>query len=371
MKVKLKGNLCLSMSMALAMAVSLLTATNASAQSQTAQSAMVNVTFNGDSYLIEGTTTWSFNKPLAATYYTNLWDGISPVVTCTGGGSNCVTAPPTPAAAAPDANSLSQHAQAQRCVFFYGGDLASASYTQQVIVSIASGINKGNWKFTYTYGITPNSPGSVAAETAWSSVVDSTTVDVGFTGFVASESFLKQSNKNKYSFTMVDGGVTRARDVSATLQKSDGLGGWTDVSTLDLNNLDTDLDTFNDALAIVPAGLDFTYFANGGTFGNSAVFGALHSSSGKPGNLVTNILKGISDGSSFVDNFAGNDNDLASGNVHGGPFSGTFYGISSDGSYRVKITGTLKGNGGSASDLGFTVGSSSVVIGGCPAPVLP
>jgi hypothetical protein len=372
MKVTLKGKFCLSASMALAMAVSFLSPTNASAQVQNAQSAMVDVTFDSSAYQIDGTTTWTYDRDLAETYYLNAWNGSAPVRGCSGGGANgCVTPPATPSAPAPLPNPLTQHAQQERCTFFSAGTLISNSYTQSVVINVnGSGIpaaQKGNWTYVFTYAVTPLTPGTVAAYTAWTSEVETTTVDVAFTGFVASESFQKQGSRSKYSFTMVDSGVSRARNVVATLQKADGLGGWIDIAIADLNNVDTDADLVNDALAIAPALTNFTYFGNGGIFGNSAVFAALHATGNKLANAVDNIVKGISDGSSFVDNFAGNDNDLASGNVHGGPFASTFLGLSDSGDYRVRVSGALKGNSGLA-DLGFSVGSSSVVIGGCTLP---
>ena len=65
-------------------------------------------------------------------------------------------------------------------------------------------------------------------------------MNLGFSGFVASESYQKQSNRHKYSFTMVDGGNTRARNVSASLMKDSAT-----LASLDLNNVDTDEDTIN------------------------------------------------------------------------------------------------------------------------------
>ena len=43
---------------------------------------------------------------------------------------------------------------------------------------------------------------------------------------------------------MVDGGITRARNVSASLMK-----GSETLASLDLNNVDTDGDTFSDGLS--------------------------------------------------------------------------------------------------------------------------
>ena len=60
-------------------------------------------------------------------------------------------------------------------------------------------------KFTYTYAITPTQ--AVAPETAWTSEVNRGSVNLGFSGFVASESYQKQSTRHKGPFTMVDGSL--------------------------------------------------------------------------------------------------------------------------------------------------------------------
>jgi hypothetical protein len=349
------------------------TSISAFGQTQTAQSAMASITLDSIAYQIEGTTTWTFHRGnhndadltgTAMSYYTNSWDGSGPVVTCNGGGQNgCATAPSTPPAPAAAALEVQQQAQTDRCVFFFGGNLTGHSYTQVVQVNVNSPApvaQRGNWKFTYTYNVTPQAPGSVTSRTAWTSESTGGTVNVGFTGFVASESFMKQSNRNKYSFTMIDGGVTRARNVWATLSGPAS-------GSIDLNNVDTDLDLVNDALAVGPATADFSYFANGGIFGNSAVFGALHAAGRKPANSASNILNGVNDTAVYVDDFAGNNNDLAAGNVHTGPFAGSFPGLTQAGNYVITVSGTLKGNSSSA-DLGFSVTSNIVSIGGCSIP---
>jgi hypothetical protein len=77
-------------------------------------------------------------------------------------------------------------------------------------------------------------------------------------------------------------------------------------------------------------------------------------------------VKGIADGTP-LDNFAGNDNDLTAGNVHIGPYSGSFDGLTEPGDYTVVVAGSLKGNGSSA-DFGFSVNSNLIQIGGCSVP---
>jgi hypothetical protein len=355
--------------MAATLVVGSLLAVSASAQTQTAQSAMVALTPDSQAYEIAGTTTWTFNRGnqndadltgLAMSYYTNVWDGVVPTLTCTGGGSNgCVTPPAAPAAPAPKPNELQQQAQGDRCTFFFGGTLGATTYTQGVTVNVGGpgtpAAQKGNWTFTYTYAITPIQ--AVDPQTAWTSEVTGGSVNLGFGGFVASESYQKQSNRHKYSFTMVDGGITRARNVSASLMKDSAT-----LASLDLNNVDTDLNGINDGLTVAGAVNDFFYFANGGIFGNSSVFSALHAPARKSENSVVNIVTGID--ATPADNFAGNNNDLAAGNVHLGPYSGSFNGLTEPGDYTVVVAGTLKGNSSSA-DFGFSVTSSLIQIGGC------
>ena len=132
--------------------VLVMSAASASAQTQTAQSAMVALTPDSVAYEIAGTITWTFNRGnhndvdltgTAMSYYTNLWDGAAPTVTCTGGGQNgCVTAPAAPAAPAPLSVELQQRAQADRCTFFSGGTLGTGTYTQVVTVNVNSGAQR-------------------------------------------------------------------------------------------------------------------------------------------------------------------------------------------------------------------------------------
>jgi hypothetical protein len=228
---------------------------------------------------------------------------------------------------------------------------------------VAQGATKGNWDFTFTYEVAPKDL-TVAPRTAWTYEDIGGSVNIDFSGFVASESYQKQANRQKYSFTMVDGGITRARNVSASLTKDSAT-----LASLNLNNVDTNGDIIiddNDGLAVVSAVDNFDYFANGGVFGNSAVFSALHAPAKKSANSVVNIVKGIADATS-ADNFAGNDNDLAAGNVHIGPYSGSFDGLTEPGNYTVVVAGSLKGNSSSA-DFGFSVTSNLIQIGGCSVP---
>jgi hypothetical protein len=120
------------------------------------------------------------------------------------------------------------------------------------------------------------------------------------------------------------------------------------------------------SLAVTAAAVDFQYAGNGGVFGKSSVYGALHAPGYKSANWVSAILNGTSDGSAYVDNFHGNNNDLLAGNVHQAAFDGAFPGLTDGGDYRTVVSGTIKGNGGSASQA-FSISENNLVIGGCSA----
>ncbi len=327
------------------------------AASQTAQSAMVEITPAEDIFKIEGTITWTYHRDSAETYYTNAWNGVAPTVSPNK--TTTETAPTAPDAPAPDGNKLRQHAQAQRTVFFCGGDLESGdTYTQTDTKDNGkTGKDKIIWTYTYTYTITPNPEHeSVEPHTFWTSVETGGTVDITFSGFISSESYMKNGTKTKYSFTLTEpdplGGspLSRVHDVSAQLQKSDGLGGWTDVGDpIDLTN-------GVGTLPVVSTAADYSYFGNAGFFGNSAVYGALHVDGYRPATMVLDIL--------LSDNFANNDNDLTSGSVHQADYNGIFEGITDEGDYRIQVSGTIKGNSANATGQDFTVDSNIIINGG-------
>jgi len=188
----------------------------------------------------------------------------------------------------------------------------------------------------------------VAAGTCWTCEETGGTVDVGFTGFVSSESYLKQRTFDKYSFTLLDSlGASRVLGATAQLQKFNGIT-WDNVGSAIV---------FTDPLPVTSTVNDYSYFGNAGVFGNSAVFGALHASGGgKPATNVSAIL--------LEDTFTNNNNDLTTGNVHEADYSGSFPGLSEAGSYQVVISGTVKDNAGTGAEP-FSVSSSQIIIGGC------
>lgn len=333
---------------------------------QTAQSIMVSVTPDNTSYEIEGTVTWTYQRNTCAvgeyTANSGVWNNLTP--TCTGGGPggvNCLAAnqpavPSAPAIPTTGPNSIANHAQDDRCAFFCGGNVPGWNYTQTRTVNGRNGF--GNWTFTYDY--TTTGAGVVLPNTCWNSVETGGTVDIGFDGFVCSESFQKQSTRNKYSFTLLGPEGSRVYNVQVALQKFDG----TNWETVEGPTPVAETDLVTGQLPVASASENFSYFGNGGVFGNAAVFAFLHAQSGKAANTVHEILNGFSDGA-IADNFAGNNNDLAAGNVHVAEFTGEWLGLTEPGSYRTMVTGTLKGNTGGAAGPGFAVTSDVQVIGGC------
>jgi hypothetical protein len=346
----------------LALALTLVVAPRAhaaSSPSQTAQCIMVNTVLPTLAFQINGTTTWTFGKDCAEANYTasaGTWNGSPP--SCDGSATNCAVSntPPVPTAPAPDAhgpNSIEHHAQQDRCTYFCGGTLDGWTYTQ---TATATGLNgHGNFTFTYNYSVSPNTA-TVAAGTCWSCQETGGTVDVDFTGFISSESFLNNRNTGtkKYSFTLLADGVSRVSGVTAQLQYSaDG-------------NFDDTVDvgspvTFTDPLPVTSTLNDYIYYSNTSVFGNSAVYSFLDAPT--PGNnlggrLVSTIL------TTSPDNFAGNNNDLANGNVQEADYSGSFTGLTQVGTYRISVSGTVKDNFGTGLQP-FSVTSSNVIIGGC------
>ena len=319
---------------------------------------MVKTTLDGTAYQITETVTWANSHSCELTHYTNTWDGNAPTITCNGGGQNgCVTPPATPAAPAANNGKINAVAGGDDCTFYFGGPLSSDSYTQDVTVLLALRLRpgqRGTWKFTYTYNVTPTTP-TVDPATCWTcSVNNSGAVDVNFTGFISSESFLRNNNTNtqKYSFTLGD----RVLNVTAQLQMFDGTG-WNDVGSPIV---------YASPLAVTASVNDYNYYGNAGYFGNSAVYSFLDTAT--PGNnlggrSINTIL------TTSPDNFVGNNNDLASGNVQEADVSGLFTGVT-DGTYRIVVSGSVKENAGTAVE-GFSVNSTVVNVNGCTSDTLP
>lgn len=288
------------------------------AQTQTAQSAMVQINLDSGAYQIEGEIEWSYDwssqtAAVAAfdTYFT---------IEAVGSPSTSQLNP-----------AKHKAMQDNKCNFFCGTPLETVTHP--------GGTN--HWKCV------PKAPGQYDPYTGWTSeITGGGPVEVGFDGFVSSESFQLQKNgRYKYSFTLLNSDLTsRAQNVAAWLEKWDAITStWTIEGMVPYGTLP------------VSASSDYEYNGNGGAFGNAAVFGALHTDTGLGSALVSSILAS--------DNFAGNDGDLSAGEVHHADYAGSFS-IADEGSYRIVITGVIKGNNAKTTQS-FEVTSELIVIGGC------
>jgi hypothetical protein len=248
------------------------------------------------------------------------------------------------------------------CTFFCGGNLSSDTYTKTNQQTTGSGANRATYTYTYTYNKVVG--GSVDPQSCYNcSATTSGGVDAQFCGFIAGESFVLKNNgpwTKKYSFTLKDDlGLSRVINVYATLQRSDDGGStWSDVqgpSLVDTSTIvscgkptDSEDGTFCDGLGPV---VDYLYSGNGGTFGDATAKLQLHPPLAAA--LTNDIMNGVSPSQ---DNFTGNNNDLCSSSQTA-PFFVSFPGITTEGLYRVHMTGTIKGNGG-FTDVQFNVDSN-------------
>jgi hypothetical protein len=362
-----RGQMILVRLLAILLLVASVPVAFAASPSETAQSIMVSVTPDDTAYEIVGTITWTFQRGVAGApgcamdAYTNTKIAGPFFVGCGGGGPggvNCAAgnAPSadTIAAAEPAPNDIKreQQAQSERCTFFSGGDLTTLNYSQDATVKGANG--NGAWKYSWDYAVAPIS-NPVGEHQCWTALPAGDLPDPAFTGFVSSESYVKTNTFTKYSFTLLESGVSRVQNVSAQLQHEEptGSGTWVNVGAPIV---------YATPLPVTSTAADYTYFGNGGVFGKTTQYINLHATGGgKPATLVSAIL--------LEDTFPNNNNDLASGNVHEADFDGQFFDLSQDGHYRVTVSGTLKGNTASGvPNANFAVSSSLTVIGGCTLP---
>lgn len=337
----------------------------AASPSETAQSIMVSVTPDYSAYQIEGTLTWTYHRDLAMELYTaydGVWDGNEP--TCNGSATNCASTnkpgvPAAPAISTRAPDSVSFHAQADRCIFFFGGTVSGWDYTQTETVK-GKNETKGNWTFTYNYHT--DGAGYVAAGTYWTSLTEGKLPDPSFDGFVSSESYVKAKNFTKYSFTLLESPTlenpsgSRVQNVIAQLQHWDTVSStWVDVGIPIV---------YDTPLPVTATAVDYIYYGNGGAFGKTSAKPYLHAPGGLDENWVSEIL--------LADTFVNNDNDLASGNIHEADISGQFFDLSEEGDYRVVVSGTLKGNTASGvPDAEFSVEGTLTFVGGCTRPPTP
>lgn len=301
--------------------------------SQTGQGIMVNLSGAGD-YAIVLQNTYKFNKTTAATYFTNLWDGIAP--TCDGRGCPG-TAPAAPAPLSTKVNKGNPGKDdvtgKNECTFLTGGTLVGDTYTQSL--STGSNKDKNEATYTWTYVVTPTQA-TVDAFTAWdlvSSVGTGTTAHVDVTATIAGESAVNNTNNSKvglkYSFDL--GTTLSPRVVGLTITLDGVQVAWPN-STVNFP-------------------VNFYYTTNAGSNGNTALL--------KDGDART-ILN--------TDSFAGNDNGGAGGAALALATMDTVGLDLAPGVHTVTLTGTVKGNNALA-DLPIHITQTvTVITPGCGSP---
>jgi hypothetical protein len=279
------------------------------------------------------------------------------------------------------------------CTFFDGGMLSDDTYTQDVTVNgncnvcePCSGSGGGcganlmacptigaqkykvasktaNFKFTYTYNITPTT-NPVDPRTAWNlDSSDSSPAHVEVSANVAGQSTLRKG-ANDCSATTCSPGSTWKFKASHTI---------TDASGLRVTDMKVGVYDSNDALVGTEKvqGTDFTlslgtgdyfYAQNAGTFGdtNQLLNGA--------------VVSAIQQGSVCTpgrnrDDQCGNDSVLGEKAVMDAPVR---FDLSTEGDYTLRVTGTVKGNAGTlnqpfsvCSSLTINAGSCSTATNNC------
>lgn len=328
----------------------------AKAKSSTAQSAMFATgPASSSSFIVEGTETWAFDAAAAAAYFTNQWDGNSPTVSCTGGGAggvNCLPAnqPAAPSTPAASPQKLTPVVNSNQCTFWAGGAPSvsgpQSSYTQSETIGGLNG--SGNWKFTWTFAIA--SLGPVAPRTAWNlQSSDLSPAVYTLDGFLAAQSTVKKSATRAQQWTFKTShtirnpdGSPRVANLMASLYDTMGTATIADDVLLDAAAL-----TFT-----VETGVDFFYSRNAGASGtlNQLVDGA----------FVDAIQDGlVASPGGFTDDFSGNDATLGERAV----IDPVDFELTSEGSFRVAVTGVLKGVDGGL-NLPFATSSTVTVTAG-------
>jgi hypothetical protein len=275
------------------------------------------------------------------------------------------------------------------CTFFNGGTLSGDTYTQDVTVNgscnvcepcTGSGggcgaspacptigtqkyklVNKNaNFKFTYTYNITPTT-NPVDPRTAW--ILDSSDnspAHVEVSANVAGQSTLRKGTNDCGAFTCSVGGSWKFK-ASHTI---------TDASGLRVTGMTVGVYDSGDVLVGTAKvqGTDFTlslgtsdyfYAQNAGVFGdpNQLLNGA----------LVSDIQQGdVCTPGGNRDDQCGNDTVLGEKAVMDAPVG---FDISTEGNYTLRISGTVKENAGTLAQPFSVCSSLTVNAGSCGTPI--
>lgn len=334
----------------------------------------------GDFALVENQV-YHFNIAEAAAFLANTLTS-GPVASCTGGPTNCADSnkPAAPPAPSPDPNQVTDHgngaAVADECTFLTGGTLPSSTYTQGVTVNGLNG--RGNWTFTWTYTIEPNTD-PVPAFTAWDLTQDAggqVTTTIGAN--IAGESVVVSSQfpTGKYSFSLVDGSGNRVTGLDIQIADASNSVVF-EAGPLSATPLGSTIVTNTPGATPYtgPGNVDFTYTGNGGAFGNAvaALMDSTNSSQvstySGPADKVPGDARSILDGAvqrvTYKDIFTGNNDGGSDGSALAMAVMDTQTVTLGPGSYTVTLTGTIKGNGTSVSQ-NFAVSSVlHIITPGC------
>lgn len=312
---------------------------------------MVNLDSTG-TYTFTDTQTFEFDPDAAALYYTNAWDGNAPVYAEDCNGHGCPadpTDPATPSAPAPDAQVVRNEpnqgiVHTDRCVFFAGGSLSSATYTQTVQQSYTtgSGGTRASYTFTwtFTYNVAPTVD-PVPQLTAWNEVGNSNGggASIALGAFIAGESALKSRNQPlKFSYSLLESdGTLRVQNVAFSLSDGTTSTAYTPIVTYVHNA--------PGALTGDPGAVDFAYATNAGSNGDTSL-------------LVNGDARTILN----TDSFSGNNNGGADGSALAYAHADTDTVTLGAADYTMTVTGTVKGNSAVA-DLPFTITGHVIIIG--------
>lgn len=311
---------------------------------RTGQGIMVNLRAEG-TFALSQNQLYKFDGDAAKAYFTNGWDGVVPVPTCSGSATNCASTnkPATPAAPAaldyklwrsPGSGVVADN----RCTFLDGGSLTGGSYTQSLTINGLNG--RGNWSYTYNYVIAP-AVQYVDPFTAWPlvKVNGQTVANIPVQAEIAGESVVQSNNAKvgtKYSFSLYGSpdpitGIAPSRVANLQVAVNDG----------------TSTTTFSPGSTIrYPA--DFAYATNAGSNG---VTGLLQNGDART------ILN--------TDSFAGNNNGGSDGSALALATMDPVMLSLGAGEYNVTLTGTVKDNSATAS-IAFSITQHlTIVTPGC------
>lgn len=309
------------------------------AGAQTAQGIMVNVVVP-TTLTIVSTEVYRYDTAVAASFFSNAWNGSSPTSTCTGPG--CGTPPSAPSAPPPDQSqvsgpSASSSVNVNQCMFFTGGTVVGKTYTQTSQVTTGSGPAKATYTYTYTYNIIPVL-NPVDPRTAWFIFLQTNpdgTVPLSVDANIAGESVVKNSNPKigtKYSFSMLESdGSNRVIDLVWAVYAADNSLRYSTPTNSSVNFPE-----------------DFFYKTNAGSNG----YDGLHKT---PSLLQDGDARTILN----ADDFLGNNNGGADGSALALAHVDRLQVNLSAGDYTVILSGTVKGNTidttGTGADISFSI----------------